>query len=175
MREGVWMANYNLITSKWFGALLTDTDQGWVKTPTYHLWDLYRNYFGNIIVPVDVESPSFNSPALGVVAAMKGAPYLDAVASKDSHNNLYLSVINRHMSQPVLATITAEGVHAGAAARVTVLSGPSENSINGRGLTKTTASGPLENVRIETTTWKTAEAPYAFPPHSITVLKWILQ
>ena len=30
MRQKVWMANYNIITSKWFGALITDTDDGLV-------------------------------------------------------------------------------------------------------------------------------------------------
>lgn len=56
MREKVWMANYNIATSKWFGALLTDTDNGLIRTPTYHLYDLYRNHFGETLAETAVQS-----------------------------------------------------------------------------------------------------------------------
>lgn len=172
MREGVRMANYNLTTSKWFGALLTNTNDVWVKTPTYYLWDLYRNQFGITLVKVDLSSPTFMSPAVGVVAPKDDVPYLDAVGSKDRQGMLYLAVVNRSLAEPVPAIIAVEGLSDGAQAQVTVLNGPAANAINGTSLTGTTLSGPLDNVRLQTTSWKTASAPYTFPPHSVTVLKW---
>ena len=56
IREGVWLATYNLTLSRWFGALVTDTDEGLVKTPTYHAFDLYRNRFGTKRIGLSIDS-----------------------------------------------------------------------------------------------------------------------
>jgi len=98
MREHVWMANYNIAVSKWFGALLTDTDSGIIKTPTYHVFDLYRNHFGNTLINVQTSSPLFSTKQVGTVKSRKDVPYLDVVAST-GQGNIYLAVINRNLSQ----------------------------------------------------------------------------
>jgi alpha-N-arabinofuranosidase len=172
MRKHVWMANYNLITSKWFGALLTLTDAGLVRTPTYYVWDLFRNHFGGELVQADVTSDSFNSERIGAIASKKGIPYLDAVASRDSKGMIYLSVINRNLTNAIPAAISVDGVAAGARVNVFTLNGSSVTSINGPSLTHTTQGGPTTNVRIDNTEWTSNGKPYVFPAHSITVMTW---
>ena len=98
MREGVWMANYNLTVSRWFGALLTD-GSALVRTPTYWVFDLYRNHFGSQLVGSTVDTPRFNSSAIGSVPARTNIGYLDVIASKDEAGHVYLAVINRALSE----------------------------------------------------------------------------
>ncbi len=172
VREQIWMANYNLITSKWFGALLTDTDAGLVRTPTYHLWDLYRNHLGDQSVGVDVTTPSFDSRAVGAIAARAGVGYLDAVATRDRQGSIYLAVINRNLSQDMQTVVQVDGVRAGVIVDILTLNGPSANSINGPPLTRTTEGGGTDNVKLEALKWTMTATPYRLPAHSVTVMKW---
>lgn len=172
MRKQVWMANYNLITSKWFGALLTVTDQGLVKTPTYYAWDLYRNHFGDQLLGVDVSTNSFDSKQVGAIGSKWGIPYLDVVASRDSSGSTYLSVINRDLTNAVPTTVMVDDMPLGAPVSVLTLDGKSEISINGPSLTRTTEGGPMNNVNVKASQWISSDKPYSFPPHSITVMKW---
>jgi alpha-N-arabinofuranosidase len=172
VRRQVWMANYNLVLSRWFGALLTDADAGLVRTPTYHVWDLYRNHLGDQAVAVEVSSETFDTRAIGAIAARKGVPWLDAIATRGPHGTLALSVVNRSLSQAVPAVVEVDGVRAGATAAVLTLGGPSAHAINGESLTPTTEGGALDNVRIEAKKWTTTVKPYSFPPHSVTVMTW---
>ena len=172
IRENVWMANYNLITSRWFGALLTSTSEGWVRTPTYWLWDLYRNRFGATQVQIDADGPAFDSAGVGTVEPQHRVPYLDAVASTDGRGSVFLAVINRNLTQPVLGTVDIDGVDANAPPQVTVLGGPAANAINGPALTRTTLPGPLDQVRLRDVERQISNAPHSFQPHSVTVLRW---
>lgn len=170
IREKVWMANYNIATSKWFGALLTDTDKGVVRTPTYFVYDLYRNHFGTRLVDATVESPKYDSPRVGTVAERAQVPYLDAVASRDDSGNLYLAVINRHLTSPVEAAIDVEGLPAKPAS-VRVLSGPSANAINGSALGNTVEPNAEISVRESAWEGKLGER-YKFPPCSLSIFMW---
>jgi len=170
MREKVWMANYNIATSKWFGALLTDTDQGIIRTPTYFVYDLYRNHFGTKLVDISVRSPTFDSGKVGTVAARAGVPYLDAVASRDESGNLYLAVINRNLRNAVEADIDIPGVSKGRAT-VRVLSGPSPRAINGPAFGRTVE--PHANISIQSSTWEGKSGTrYRFPASSISIFNW---
>jgi len=176
MREKVWMANYNVATSKWFGALLTDTDSGLIRTPTYYLYDLYRNHFGGTLVEASVHSPVYSSGRVGGVPRRNIVPYLDAVASTDNAGGIYLAVINRHLDRPIEATVRVAGLAPGAApADVYTLNGATPNSINGPPLTQTVAGGSPENVEIKHTSWTTDDLKYRFPAHSLTILQWQTQ
>ena len=171
MRQKVWMANYNIVTSKWFGALVTDTDDGLARTPTYHVFDLYRNHFGNTLVACAVTGPSFSSKHIGVVDAADDLPVLDAVASTDQGGTVYLAVINRSLAAPQSAAIQVEGI-AGKTADVMTLAGPAPNAINGPALSKSTASGAMDNVGVSSSEWGPANSDYTFPPSSLTVFRW---
>lgn len=172
MREKVWMANYNIATSRWFGALLTDTDNGLIRTPTYYLYDLYRNHFGDALLEVDTRSPNFNSPKVGSVPRRNTVSYLDAVASTDAKGSIFLAVINRHLEESVEATVRIAGLPAGAPADVYTLDGPAPNSINGPSLTQTVSGGSPDNIEVKHSSWTASDKTYKFPAHSVTILKW---
>ncbi len=172
MREHVWMANYNIAVSKWFGALLTDTDSGIIKTPTYHVFDLYRNHFGNTLINVQTSSPLFSTKQVGTVKSRKDVPYLDAVAST-GQGNIYLAVINRNLSQAMQARVSVEGLLPDAIAELTTLAGSAPNAINGASLSPSTQGGPPDFVTLQQSESKGVNrGEYAFPPASITVFKW---
>jgi alpha-N-arabinofuranosidase len=172
MRREVWMANYNLATSKWFGALLTDTERGIVKTPTYHVYDLYRNHFGTALIAVTAEGPQFDTRQVGSVAARKDVPYLDVIASKDGAGNVYLAVINRSGERPVEAEIRfANPVSANAT--VMTLAAQSLDAINGPALGPTVRADANIDIRSSRWTGKPG-ATYAFPAASVTIFRWAM-
>jgi len=170
MRREVWMANYNIATGKWFGALLTDTENGVIKTPTYHVYDLYRNHFGTEMIGVTVHGPQFETRQVGTVPARKAVPYLDVAGSKDGTGSVYLAVINRSGDQAIDADIRiAETVSVDAT--VMTLAGPSLDAINGPALGSTVQ--PNANIAIRTSSWNIRSgANYRFPPASVTVFRW---
>ena len=170
VKKGVWMANYNVAISPWLGALLTDTPSGLVKTPTYYIYELYRNHFGTTAVNVEVASPVYTSSQVGCVPTRTSVPYLDAIASRDSAGHLYLAVINNHDWSAVESTVVVSGLSATATAQVITITGPSGNAINGAGLTSTTAPS---SISPQASTWTApASGLYSFPPRSVTILKW---
>jgi len=171
MRNQVSMATYNLAVSKWFGALVTDTDQGLIRTPTYYVFSLYRNHMVGDLVFSQVNGPEYSTGRVGTVKARSGVPYLDAVASLDPSRNLELAVINRHPSQPVNARIQVEG--ASGTVEVTTLTGPSANAVNGSALSPTVKSGPGDQVAPRTSSWSPGtNGDYTFPPASLTIFRW---
>ena len=170
-REGVLMANYNIAVSKWFGALITDGDGGPVLTPTYHVYDLYRNHFGTRMVASRTEGPTFSTAALGSVAARTDVPYLDALATRGADGTFYLAVVNRHPARAVEARLSL-GV-AVRSVEVVTLGGTDPSAVNGRSLTPTTQGGPADAIRPRRSTWATAgDRRYAFPRSSLTILHW---
>ena len=172
MREHVWMANYNIAVSKWFGALLTDTDAGIIRTPTYYLFDLYRNHFGSTLVNVQTSSPVFSTKSVGTVKSRDDVPYLDAVASV-GQGDIYLAVINRNLSQETGSRISVDGLPPDAAADVTILAGNAPNAINGTSLSSSTQGGSPDSVTLRHSSWNGVNRDvYSFPPASVTVFKW---
>jgi alpha-L-arabinofuranosidase len=167
MRQGVSMANYNLALSRWFGALITDTPEGLIRTPTYHAFDLYRNRFGTRLIDVTASVPGVNTPKVGAIAARADVPLLDVVAALDDADAVTLAVICREFDQPVEATI--EGM-APADVEVWTLEAPMPEAISGPGLTTTTRSSSLSP---RTSRWNyTPATRQVFPPNSITVMRW---
>jgi alpha-N-arabinofuranosidase len=170
MREHVWMANYNIAVSKWFGALLTDSDTGLVKTPTYYVFDLYRNHFGDRLHPAEVKGDTYNSTAVGMTGARENVPYLDAVSTSDAGGNLYLAVINRNLFYPVEAALEFDGSPAASGASALTLAGPGADSINGSSLSSSTkANGHIAEAPSQAAA---ANGRYTFPAASVTILKW---
>lgn len=168
MREGVWLATYNLTVSKWFGALLTDTEDGLVRTPTYHVFDLYRNRFGSRLVDASVSGPTFSASAVGSVAARERVGYLDAVASRDAAGAVTLAVVCRRQAGSVPGRI--QGLPPGRI-EVTTLSDEVPNAINGPALTDTVQAQSAVQPRTSTWTFEQGQS-YTFPPNSVSILRW---
>jgi alpha-L-arabinofuranosidase len=170
IRQQAFMANYNLATSPWFGALVTQAPGGLVKTPTYYVYDLYRNHFGTTAVGVDVASPTYNSVAIGAVAARAGIAYLDAIASTDSAGRTYLAVVNSSTSSAIDTALSGSGLSPASRPTVYSLQASKVNAINGTGMTTTTVPA---NITTQISTWKPpASGVFTFPPNSVTILVW---
>jgi alpha-L-arabinofuranosidase len=174
MREGVELATYNLAVSKWFGALVLDTDQGIVRSPHYFVFDLYRNFFGTKLVGVEMKSsPTFAAPQVGVPQARAAVPALDSIASIDNSGRVVLAVINRDEMSAISSTITVDDLSPGAQAEVRTLNGPAANAVNGKSLSPSTQGGSPINVHVETNAWYYKPgATYSFPAHSVTMFRW---
>lgn len=168
IREGVWLAAYNLTLSRWFGALVTDTDEGLVKTPTYHAFDLYRNRFGTKRIGLSITGPTFATEALGTVRARAKVAYIDAIAARDAGGGLTVAVINRRLVAPL------DGVIKGPAAgpvEVWTLASSAPSAINGPSLTSSTV--PHGSIQPRRSQWMfTPGDSYTFLPSSVTILRW---
>lgn len=170
IRQNVWMANYNLASSPWFGALINDTPGGPLKTPTYYVYDLYRNHFGTTSLGVSVTSPTTATHTVGAVPGRSNVAFLDVIASRDTKGKTYLAVINRHTSQAFDTTVAANNLLLGTAVMVYTVSSENVNDINGVALTTTVSQA---NIQVHQSTWIPKSGyVYRFPPNSITVLSW---
>ncbi len=146
----IFLACYTNPIHRWYGSLLTDTEAGIVRTPTYHLYALYRSRFEPGLLSTVVTSPTFDAQEKGIVKAHRGLPDLLARASlsKDG-SRLTALLVNRSLDRPLRTTVSLEGF-APSTADCLVLTAPSPASINGPGLTTTTRAGGEE---IEPKPW----------------------
>jgi alpha-N-arabinofuranosidase len=139
----VMAACYTNPIHRWYGSLLTDTDQGLVLTPTYHLYALYRDRFESKLLPVRVSGPRFAAGRLGLVKKRAEVPAVVARASRSADGRrLTVMVVNRSVDRAHDATLTLAG-HAGGKADCMVLTAPSPAAVNGPRLTDTTVAGEV--------------------------------
>lgn len=134
----LFLACYTNPIHRWYGSLLTDTEAGLVRTPTYHLYWLYRTRFEPGLLSTVVTSPTFDAREKGIVKAHRGRPDLLARASLSADGSrLTALLVNRSLERPLRTTVSVEGFAPGSADCL-VLTAPSPASINGPGLTATT-------------------------------------
>ncbi|HVT16742.1 MAG TPA: alpha-L-arabinofuranosidase C-terminal domain-containing protein [Thermoanaerobaculia bacterium] len=140
----VEIACYTNPTHPWYGSLITDTREGLVKTPTYHLYALYRSRFARQIVWSKVASPSFDAPGVGLVRARTRIPDLIVRASVDDRGRkLTAMLVNRSETRTLAATLELQHFTP-RTVDCRILAAPSPAAINGRGLTRSTLSGGRE-------------------------------
>lgn len=112
----VTMANYVFLLNG-NGVLLVD-DQGVVKTPLFHLFDMYRNGMQPEALGVLVSSAErttgvrMDDPATTETRTMA---YIDAVASRSADGStLTVTVINRHLDEAIdVRIVTPDGAPGG--------------------------------------------------------------
>lgn len=146
----VTMAAYTNPIHRWFGSLLTDTDEGLVRTPTYHVFRLYRSVLEARVVSATVRSPTFDTETVGIVRARRGVPELDVLATVDEGSSrMGIALVNRNPERALETTVRIEGA-APEAARCSVLSGPSPTALSGPAITRTTrtAARPIEPATV---------------------------
>lgn len=171
MRRGAWMAHFNLATSPWFGALLQDTASGLIENPHYFAFLLLRELAGGALVQTDVAGPTFDSRAVGVVAAGKNTPALDAVAVTNEHG-LWLSVVNRDLSRTISTTVDIPLAGFEQQAQVSTLQGPVPHAIRGTPLSDSVVQH-TDGIGITESAWNGGSgASYSFPPLSVTRMFW---
>jgi alpha-N-arabinofuranosidase len=151
------------------GAIYT-TPTGLFLTPIYLACRLQRDHSGSISLRTDVESPTFDARAMGrFMPPRLAARYVDAAATVDeAGERLYLSVVNRHRSEPAEVEIEIAGASVQLEGAGHQLNGPS--ALSGNSITNPTV------VRIEPIASFLAgnRFTYTFPAHSATVLELTL-
>lgn len=140
----LFLACYTNPIHRWYGSLITDTETGLVKTPTYYLYSLYRTRFETGLLSTAVSSSTFDAPAKGIVKAHTGLPDLLARASlSEDGRRLTALLVNRSLGRPLRTAVSVTGFTP-RSADCLILTAPSPASINGPGLTTTTHAGGEE-------------------------------
>lgn len=83
-------------------ALILTRGEKMVLTPTYHAFELYRVHQGARVVPLELETPSYE---LG----SETVPHLHASASRSLAGKLQFSVVNLHATRPASLTVSSLG------------------------------------------------------------------
>ncbi len=162
----VMAACYTNPIHRWYGSLLTDTPEGLVVTPTYHLFSLYRERFHRGLLKTEVTAPAFDAAQLGVVKAQRGVASVTAKASRsDDGRTLGIMIVNRSVDRPFDAALALEGF-AAAKADCRVLTAPSPATVNGKPLTDTTEAGAVAPRAVPCTAAPTMSL--RLPPSSVT-------
>lgn len=98
-----------------FFKLTENAFMGWIDPAgnpkaNYYALQMYTTHFGTTLVEASATGPSFDSRTVGSAAAVKGAPFLDVVASLNpDRTRLYLIVVNRHDTAALNTSISVLG------------------------------------------------------------------
>jgi alpha-N-arabinofuranosidase len=103
--------------------------------PIYYGLQMYYQHFGSKLIQARVSGPTFDSQAIGLVAAVQRVPYLDAVASlSEDGSKLFIIAVNKSFDNPLPTQVLINGFRPSSRARVWVLTAPSLDANNGADL-----------------------------------------
>lgn len=122
MRHGDMVTMANFSPTVYGRGLLSANKEGIVLRPTYHVFDLLRNYMGNDIVGsyiVDGETCDTEGVSM---------PAVDAVAALNDQGQLTVSLVNRHPDKEIGLMLETANVFSHA--KLLTLNGPSKDSFN---------------------------------------------
>ena len=106
-----------------------------IPKPSFLVLELFSKHLGARVVRTDARGPTYDSPAVGWVDAVPGAPYLEAVSTvSEDGGTLAVFLINKHPSQALDVTLQLSGFEPAAEGKSWVLSAPSLDANNGGGL-----------------------------------------
>jgi alpha-L-arabinofuranosidase len=95
---------------------LADGDQ-YCRTPAFHVFEMYKTHMGGRVVPVRVQFPELNVPALDGPAHLPGL----SISASIRERRLTLTVTNPSLSEPVAIRVRLAGQSRATEARGTVL------------------------------------------------------
>jgi alpha-L-arabinofuranosidase len=108
-RDDILMANFWSLSGNWvFGAL----SGGAQPRPAYRVLRAYDQVMHGQILGLDVESPTFDSPAVGAVRAATGLPLVTAVGTADGARTRLL-ILNKSATRGAQFTISGPTGSAG--------------------------------------------------------------
>lgn len=173
----VTMANaVNLVNAN---GILQVRPDGLIRTPVFHLWDLYQNHLGRRALPVEVAAPSVTRSVrqgaeraddAGTAPVRHAAvPLLDVTAAlTDDGGALTIGVVNRSATESIPANIVLDGRSTSLPplARVHSLGSDADDlfAVNSLDVPDTVAVRDHGDVALES-------GRYVFPAHSVTVLR----
>lgn len=188
----VELANFFKLSEFGFMGWIGKRGGRFVPTAPYLAFQLYAQNFGDVLVPVSVKSPTYDSEGAGLIEPISDVPLLDGVASRsESGDRAYLIVVNRSMGSAIEAEVDVAGFGEGFNGTARVLSGPSADANTGTELPRIPGidwgrqatvgtngrfdSGGPGEVRIETVDLGSLGSRFAhsFPPLSVTAIELV--
>ncbi|MEQ7127109.1 alpha-L-arabinofuranosidase C-terminal domain-containing protein [Actinopolymorpha sp. B11F2] len=168
------MANtVNLVNAN---GLLAVRPGGVVRSPSYHVWNLYQNHTGTIAIHADVYGPARTGAVRqgdsrdgsGGFATRPGSvPMLDASATLTDDRRLRLAVINRSRTDGIRTRIILDGQAALPPGTVHDLGADESDT-----MAINTLDSP-NRIRLRDRGHVTLDdGTYTFPPHSVTLLSF---
>lgn len=98
------------LLSQIYSSIYRYADGRWITTPQAFVHALYNRLAGHLLVQSSVSVDGFDSPAVGIIPAQKGAPLLDCLAAKTRDGSkLLLYIVNRNIESDVRAVIHVKG------------------------------------------------------------------
>jgi alpha-N-arabinofuranosidase len=125
-------AFFKLVEPSFLGLMFWDG----VPKPSYYVQQMFAARFGGTrVVKTDVSSPTYNSQAAGLVAAVENVPYLEAVSGLSTNGTkLHVIVINKHLSSALTAKLEVGGFRFNPTMKKTVIGTGSADAHNGNDL-----------------------------------------
>ena len=131
------------------------------KTPTTLVLELLTHHRGRHVVAATVDTPTYDSPPMGSLPALRDVPVVDVAATFAADAAaVFLSLVNRDVERS--ATVHIEGLVRRGEATAHTASGASA-------LDRNTQERPTA-VTIVTSTWPAEAGAIVVPPHSFTLL-----
>ena len=177
---GVYLKNADVVHSAEYWHLYGSHVWGCVNKAGEDYWRngafftfrVFNHHFGEVLVDADLlgaDTFDYTKPAGSVLPPQYGIPMLSAVGSVSAAGDeLYLVVVNRHISQDIESVVALRGFGEGegdVAAEIWTLNGPSPDSYNTADQTEVTLT--------ESTALYAPSFTYGFPAHSLTSFKFM--
>jgi alpha-N-arabinofuranosidase len=102
--DRVKMANIAQVVNVLQAMILTDKEK-MVRTPTYHVFRMYRAHQGATLIPIELSAPEYKIDSSSVSS-------LNASASRDDKGRLHLSIVNLDPNRAADITTTLAGLAA---------------------------------------------------------------
>ncbi len=167
----VFMSCYTNPIHRWYGSLLTDTEGGLVRTPTYYLYRLYHQRFAAQTVNTQVESPTFDAGQVGLVKARQGVADLVANASRDADGGRLTAIlVNRSLNRTLTTTVELTGFEP-KTVDCQILTAAGAGALNGPGLSRSTLTSGDEIQPRPFACASAARFEVTLPPASILSLE----
>ena len=157
------------------GDFMTPDPGGYIKRPSFYVYELYAQHFGDRLLPAQVQCGNFSLQAdtpiydLGQgVARLPDStpiPLLSVNASKkEKTGTVYLMVVNKSMDQDIRCRVSLDGFSGTPSAVARVLDGPSIESVNEPG------KEPV-GIKQSGVFFNGGSCEMTFPAHSFTALE----
>jgi alpha-N-arabinofuranosidase len=179
--ERVQLANYFKLTDRSF--------MGWINyagEPKVPFWvfALYANHVGDKRLSSNMLSPTYDAPAIGIMAAQKGVPEVTAVASQNSHDGkIYVNFVNRSITTRYPITLDFLNGKVKKQATVLTLQTKELTAHNGRDIPpewpyelsyEPYSSATPNSIKIKENVWN-GEQPLTIAPFSVMTIVFDMQ
>jgi alpha-N-arabinofuranosidase len=93
-----------------------------VKTPTYHVFMMYKPYMDATVLPIELKSPWYNKDKWAM-------PAVSASAVRDKAGKIHVGLANLDPNRPMTVSVQIDGI-AGSAVSGQLLTAPAMNTLN---------------------------------------------